>query len=298
MTLTRRVVTSLALWLATQRRGRAAPPPEALAYLADPVFQPHDGPRGKVEHFVFDASRIFAGYRHWCAIYLPNRQFVSRAPALMVFQDGPHFAGATGDWRTPYVLDNLIASGAVPPMVGVFVSAGFVPGLPRGSREAHDSVTRERSVEYDTLSNAYGDFLLNELLPLAAGYGTWSDDPELHGIGGHSSGAICAFTVAWNRPDRFRKVYSANGSFTNIRGGGKYPDIVARGPKRPLRVYQWSDTHDMSRPDWGDWASANKAMAAALEAAGYDHKFEFGEGTHNPIYAAARFPEALKWLWR
>jgi len=298
MTLTRRALASFSLWWATQTNSRAGPPPDPLAYLTDPAFQPHDGPRGKVEQFVFDRSVIYPGYRHACAVYLPNQRFVSHAPALMVFQDGPHFVGANGVWRTPDVLDNLIAAGAVPPMIGVFVSPGFDTRLVHGSRAAHDSVTLERSVEYDTLSTVYSDFLLNEILPLAAGYGTWTDDPDQHGIGGHSSGAICAFTVAWNRPDKFRKVYSANGSFTNIRGGGKYPEIVAAGPKRPLRVYQWSDTHDMSRPDWGDWATANKAMAAALEAAGYDHEFEFGEGSHNPIYAAARFPAALKWLWR
>jgi enterochelin esterase family protein len=296
--ITRRALGWLSAGLATARRGRAEVPPEAKAYLADPVFQPHAGPRGKVERFFIDESSLYPGYRHWCAVYRPDPQVISREPALMVFQDGQSFAAAKGPWRTPDVLDNLIASGTLPPMIAVFVSPGFNPNLVAGSKPARDTANHQRSVEYDTLSTAYSDFLMNEVLPRAAAYGKWSSDPNLHGIGGHSSGAICAFTVAWHRPDMFRKVYSANGSFTNIRGGDKYPTIVAATPKRPLRVYQWSDTNDMSRPDWGDWASANKAMAAALSAAGYDHRFDFGEGSHNPVYAAARFPGALKWLWR
>jgi enterochelin esterase family protein len=264
---------------------------EVAAYLDRPEFRPHDGPRGIFKSFVIEDCRAFPGTRHWCGVYAPHPDIAAgKATGLMVLQDGPKFAGADGAWRTPNVLDTLIGAGTIPPIAGVFVSPGF--------RADGTGKAEQRSLEYDTLSAAYSDFLIDEVLPRAALHASWSRDPDLHAIGGWSSGAICGFTVAWQRPDAFRKIYSANGSFTNIRGGGAYPRIVLDGPKRPLRVYLCSTTHDLSRPDWGDWPSANKAMAAALEQAGYDTRFDFGDGTHEPAYAASRFPEALNWLWR
>jgi len=284
-------IASLAATLAS---ARAAPQLYNDPYATTPDFQPYDGPRGAFRPAVFTQSRIYPDLRHWWAIYTPAQAFVSGPPALMVFQDGLEFTYPNGPWRTRNVLDNLIAQKIIPPMVAVFVAAGKPLG---GTGDAAANMT-QRSVEYDTLSPLYGRFLFEEILPLAATHATWSADPQMHAIGGHSSGAICAFTVAWNNPNKFRKVFSANGSFTNIRGGNAYPGIVRHGPKRPLRIYMWSDTHDMSRPDWGDWATANKAMAAALQEGGYDLRFDFGEGTHNPRYAAPHFPEALRWLWR
>jgi enterochelin esterase-like enzyme len=263
-----------------------------ISYLDNHDFRRSSGPKGTLRSFRLDTSAMFTGYRHWWAVYTPAQELTWRRPALMVFQDGTLFARLDGPWRTPIVLDNLIARRQIPPMVAVFVGAGADPD------PAHPTAYKSnRSVEYDMLGPKYCDFLLREILPLAQSYAIWSEDPNDHGIGGHSSGAICAFTAAWNRPDQFRKVYSANGSFTHIRGGDAYPAIIREQPKRPLRIYQWSDTHDLSTPAWGDWVSANRLMTDALDAAGYDHQFDFGEGTHDPRYAAAHFPKALRWLW-
>jgi enterochelin esterase family protein len=287
-------LASMAASLAVGRGAAGKPQVYDDPYISTPDFQPFDGPRGAFHASVFTTSRIYPGLRHWWGIYTPAQAFVSGPPALMVFQDGLEFTYANGPWRTQNVLDNLIAQKIIPPMVAVFVAAG----KPLTGAGNFQSNLDQRSVEYDTLSPLYAEFLLTEILPLAAAHATWSDDPDMHAIGGQSSGAIAAFTVAWDHPEKFRKIYSANGSFTNIRGGNAYPGIVRAGPKRPLRIYMWSDTHDMSRPDWGDWATANKAMAAALKESGYDIRFDFGEGTHNPRFAAPRFPDAMHWLWR
>jgi enterochelin esterase family protein len=275
-------------------RSHAGPQVYNDPYTTTPDFQPFDGPRGTLRASVFNTSRIYPGLHHWWGIYTPAQAFTSGPPALMVFQDGLEFTYPNGPWRTPLVLDNLIAQKAIPPMVAVFVAAG----RPLNGVGTFQSNLDQRSVEYDTLSPLYAEFLFTEIQPMAAAHASWTDDPDQHAIGGHSSGAICAFTVAWNHPDKFRKVFSANGSFTNIRGGNAYPGIVRAGPKRPLRIYMWSDTHDMSRPEYGDWATANKAMAAALKESGYDIRFDFGEGSHNPRFAAPHFPDAMKWLWR
>ena len=285
----------LSLVAAGAWRGAAAatmPPPNG--YLNGGDFAPFQGPSGTFQMSVLWDSQIYPGFFHWWGVYQPASAFTgSGKPALMVFQDGSMFVNPGGPWRTRWVLDNLIAQRAIPPMVAVFIA----PGRPLGATQP-GFMTAERSLEYDSLSPRYSQFLLNEILPRARALATWTDDPAMHGIGGHSSGGSCAFTVAWLRPDLFRKVYSANGSFTNIRGADVYPSLVLKSPRRPIRVYQWSDVNDMRNRQYGDWASANRAMAAALQTAGYDHRFDFGAGTHNPAFAAAHFADALKWLWR
>lgn len=107
------------------------------------------------------------------------------------------------------------------------------PGVPEGRVT---EFTLDDSYEYDTLSDQYASFLLTEILPEARKHVRLSDDPARRGIAGRSSGGIGAFTVAWRRPDQFRKVFSANGSFVNIRGGGAYPDLIRQEARRPARV--------------------------------------------------------------
>jgi enterochelin esterase-like enzyme len=155
-----------------------------------------------------------------------------------------------------------------------------------------------RSVEYDTLDSRYATFLLTEILPEVRRFVSITDNPEGRGIAGFSSGGICAFTVAWQRPDQFRKVLSANGSFTNIRGGNIYPDLVRQSDRKPIRVFLQSGEHDAVNPLWGSWPEANKRMAAALDEKSYDTQFVFGLGTHNPAHASSIFPDTMRWVWR
>src|SRR5207244_8882180 len=67
---------------------------------------------------------------------------------------------------------------------------------------------------------------------------------DLRGICGASSGGICAFTAAWERPDLFSKVLSHIGSFTNIRGGDRYPGIIRRADKKDIRVFLQDGTNE------------------------------------------------------
>ncbi|MDQ3330484.1 MAG: esterase family protein, partial [Planctomycetota bacterium] len=106
-----------------------------------------------------------------------------------------------------------------------------------------------------------------------------------------------AFTVAWERPDAFRKVVSHVGSFTNIRGGDVYPGIIRKAEKRPIRVFLQDGENDLDNAH-GNWPLANQQMAKALAFAAYDYKFEYGDGGHNMKHGGAIFPDTLRWLWR
>ena len=154
-----------------------------------------------------------------------------------------------------------------------------------------------RSAEYDSLGDQYARFLVDELLPQVGKTYNLSPDPSNRGICGASSGGIAAFTVAWERPDQFRKVISHIGSFTNIRGGHVYPSLIRQAAVRPIRVFLQDGSNDLDN-QFGNWPLANQDMAAALKFRGYDYRFEYGDGGHTHKHGGALLPDALRWLWR
>ncbi len=288
--------------------------PEALKWLWDdnaksthipivetrPKWEPHpdavareDVPKGTLKKMDAWESTVFPGtVRDW-SIYVPAQYDADRPAALMVFQDGVRMADVNGRWRIPTVLDNLIARGDMPPTIAVFLNPGHDKSKPR--RNGRHS---NRSFEYDSLGDRYVRFLLEEIIPEVRQRYTISDDPEMHAIGGSSSGAICAFTAAWERTDYFRKVYSSVGSFTNLRGGNVYPAWVRKTEPKSIRIYMADTSGDVDNA-FGSWPWANQRMASALQYMGYDARFDWAEGyAHNADFGSSRFPDAMKWLWR
>jgi enterochelin esterase family protein len=206
----------------------------------------------------------------------------------MVFQDGASYRE-----YVPTVFDNLIAAGDMPVTVGIFLQ----PGLFEGGRS-------NRSFEYDTLSDQYVRFLLEEILPDVEKSTRLRHDAASRAIAGASSGGICAFTAAWERPDAFGKVVSWIGSFTNIasgktvrEGGHNYEALVRKTPKKPIRVYLQDGANDLDNAH-GNWPLANLTLAKSLAYARYDYRFEYGQGFHSHRHGRAIFPDTLRWLWR
>jgi enterochelin esterase family protein len=187
-------------------------------------------------------------------------------------------------------------------MAALFVDPGDRPERlgrkPEKRPDGRNVPPANRSVEYDTPSAAFADFLETEIIPLAQKCARLTRDPAGRGIGGSSSGGIAAFSAAWYHPTSFTKVFTGNGSFTNIRGGQIYPELVRKTPLKPIRVFQQDGRRDNPEAAVGSWAAANQALAAALTEKQYDHQFVFGEGTHNPRHGASLLPYALRWLWR
>ena len=254
-------------------------------------------PKGRVEAFSFNESKVFPDTTRDCWIYIPAQYDGSKPAALMVFQDGHEYMSEKASQRVPVVFDNLIAKGEMPVTIGVFINPGHrgtntPPANGWGNRS-------NRSYEYDSLGADYSKFLINELLPyVTAKYSVKiTDDPELRAIGGMSSGAICAFTVAWERPDSFRKVLSQIGSFTNIRGGHVYPALIRKTERKPIRVFLQDGSNDLNNLH-GNWPLANQEMASALAFSGYDFKFVFGTGNHSGRHGGVILPDSLRWLWR
>lgn len=288
---------------------RAWAAPTDDVYRLGPDSQPQPGvPQGTVSGWTQLPSDAYPGTLHDYCVYVPAQYDPARPAALMIFQDGQAFLRLTGDYRVPYVFDNLIYRREIPVTIAVFINPGRRPDQPEASASDWGDRSTNRPQEYNALDDKYARVIVDELLPVLNKQFNLSKNPEDRAIGGASSGAIAAFTVAWNRPDQFRKVLSTIGSFTNIRGGHVYPDLIRRSERKPIRIFLQDGLNDnrglrgegagaIYNPD-RDWHAQNLKMVAALTEKGYDVNFTWGIGTHSNKQGGAILPEMLRWLWR
>lgn len=247
-------------------------------------------PEGQITKHTW-TSKIFPGTVRDYWVYVPAQYKPGQPAAVTVFQDGHNFVNLERAWKAPIVFDNLIHKGDMPVTIGVFVPPGVLPALDDSNQSRYN-----RSFEYDALGDRYARFLLEEILPEVAKDYTLTTDPNLRAIAGSSSGGIAAFTVAWQRPDAFRRVISFVGSYNNLRGGQIYPSLVRKHEPKPLRVFLQDGSADQNIYS-GNWWINNQDMASALEYAGYDLKWVAGTEGHNSKHGSAILPDALRWLW-
>jgi enterochelin esterase family protein len=270
------------------------PTPKPGPFLLGPDSRRQPGvPEGTVTKHEW-RSEIFPGTVRPYWVYVPAQYTPDKPANVMVFQDGAAYANearkiydAEGEVRAPVVFDNLIHQGRLPVTIGIFIEPGR---FPKGT-DGKDPVS-QRGVEYDTLSDQYARFLIEEILPAVGASYRLTDDPNGRAICGASSGGICSFTVAWQRPDAFRKVLSHVGIFADHRGGHVYPTLIRKTPPKPIRVFLQAGSQDLDIPS-GNWPLANLEMAAALNFAGYDYHLEYGDGWHSKDHGGAIFPESL-----
>jgi enterochelin esterase-like enzyme len=292
------------------RGGRRQPMPPGpnpdSQYRLGPDSMPQEGvPKGEIRGPYTLPSKAYPGTQHTYWVYIPA-QYDPAAPAsLMVFQDGQAFKDEKGEMRAQNVMDNLIYRREIPVMIGVFINPGRTPEQPEPSPQIGwgDGFTN-RGTEYNTLDDKYARAITEELMPVLYKEYNISKDPEQHGIGGSSSGAIAAFTVAWERPNAFRKVLSNVGSFTDIRGGYVYPEKVLASPKKPLHVFLCDGRNDnrgirngVYDAKW-DWFFQNVRLMKALTRKGYDVNYTWGMNLHGQKFGGAILPDMMRWLWR
>lgn len=249
-------------------------------------------PKGTVTQSKWISRKVFPGTVRDIWVYVPDQYDASKPACVMVVQDGGGYVSEKGSFRMPIVMDNLIHKKEMPVTIGIFLNPGTIPPARPGA-----GPRRNRSFEYDTLSDQYARFVIEEILPAVGEQYNLTDDPERRAVCGISSGGIAAWTMAWERPDDFRKVLSHVGSFTNIRGGHNYHALIRKTEKKPIRVFLQEGTGDLDNLH-GSWPLANRQMAASLKFAGYDYKFEMGDGGHNGRHGGAILPDSLRWLWR
>ena len=280
-------------------------------------------------------SKIIGGTvrRYW--IYVPAQYTGEKEAGLLVFQDGQRALNPQGPLRIDQVMENLIAKKDIPVMIGLFITPGNLSDHYPDNLGTNNP--NHRAEEYDALSDTYARMLADELIPELKKKYKISDDVEKRVIGGTSSGAICAWTVAWERPDLFRKVISVVGSYTSIGyhpakgsqpmvpGGDLYPTFIRRSPPRNIRVFLQDGENDLSnltdskgfKPEWmslsnefGNWHLANMQMLDALDFANvnadrkklagprYDVNHAWGDGNHSDSHGGQLLPDILRWMFK
>ena len=263
-------------------------------YQPGPDSKPQAGvPKGEVLKFTFDQSKIYPGTTRDYWVYVPAQYQPDKPACVYVQQDGIRF-------EAPTVFDNLINRKELPVTIAVFVAPGVVKAA--DSNAALDRFNR--SFEYDGLGDAYVRFLLDELLPDVETKRTTdgraiklSHDGNDRAIGGESSGAIAAFTAAWERPTAFSRVFSAIGTYVDLRGGMRYPALIRKYEPKPIRIFMQDGANDLNIYA-GDWWMANQTMERALTFAGYEVQHVWGDGGHNGKQSTMIFPDAMRWLWK
>jgi gluconolactonase len=266
----------------------------AITYPIDPASKENPAvPKGEIISFTFSGSKIFPGTTRECVVYVPAQYKPDKPACVYVNQDGIQ-------WNAPTVFDNLIHNKEIPVTIGVFVTPGKVfadsnkSAIPRFNR----------SFEYDGLGDAYARFILNEIFPEVEKKKTRDGRPiklskngNDRAIGGSSSGAICAFTAAWEKPEEFSRVFSAIGTYTGLRGGDRYPILIRKYEPKPIRIFLQDGRNDLNIYG-GDWFKANEDMESALTFAGYEVDHEWGDDGHNGNHGTAIFPKVMRWLWK
>lgn len=266
---------------------------DVIGYNPDSYARP-GVPKGKLSDKQTITSKIYDGMKADYWVYASPGVDPNVPAALMVWQDGQGLIGTYSGLRLFTVTENLVDQKLLPPMVHVMIAPGQSP-----------QSQAMRSPEYDTVSDRYARFLMEEVLPEVEKTYKLRPDGYSRAIAGESSGGICAFNVAWLMPDKFSRVHSAVGSFTSIQwrpqqqqdGGNIYPFKVRKEPKRNIRVWM-SDGSDDLENEHGSWPMQNIEMANSLKLREYDFHFRFGTAAHGGAQAALDLPESLTWLWR
>ena len=297
-------LTNVAQTSAAQANANA-PDPDAFYQLGPDSLAQAGVPKGEIRGPFTLPSQAYPGTQHTYWVYVPAQYDPAVPASLMIYNDGHAFMEPDGQVRAQNVMDNLIFRREIPVMIGVFINPGRRPDQPEPTATEWGDRTTNRPTEYNSLDDKYASVIVDELMPVLYKTYNISHSPEQHGIGGSSSGAIAAFTVAWQRPNDFRKVLSNVGSFVDLRGGNAYPDIIRKSDKKPIRIFLCDGRNDNRgvNPDGSynqarDWFYQNVRMEQALTEKGYDVNYAWGMNKHGQKMGGAILPEMMRWLWR
>jgi len=279
--------------------------PDAFYKLGPDSLAQEGVPKGEIRGPFTLPCNAYPGTQHTYWVYVPAQYDAAKPASLTIFNDGQAFMNPEGDLRAQNVMDNLIYRRELPVMIGVFINPGRRPDQPEPNQQEWGDRTTNRPTEYNSLDDKYASVIVDELMPALNKDYNISKDPDRRAIGGASSGAIAAFTVAWQRPEQFHKVLSIVGSFTNIRGGDAYPDIIAKAEKKPIRIFLQDGRNDNRGAGRGgaydqrrDWFYQNVRMMQVLTEKGYDLNYAFGMNKHGQKMGGAILPDMMRWLWR
>lgn len=198
------------------------------------------------------------------AVYIPATTI--RDPGLIVVHDGLEFISIAG---MPTVLDNLIADGAIPPVVAVFIAPV------------------DRHPEYATdKADRFTSFVVETVLPMVRSIMPFSSDPSRNAVMGASDGGNISLYMGMTHPEIFGTVAAFSSNVEPV-----VSDRFASSERLPLRIYIDIGTYDipMLRPRVA-------GLRASLTTKGYDYLYaEFHDG-HSWSNWKSHVADALRFL--
>jgi len=272
-----------------------------------PVAVADGTPRGKLTMFTLKSedTQMYPGvngpYTRNVWVYVPAGYVAGTELPLMVDHDGR--VDATLQTQLIAVLDNGIAARKLPMMAAVFIAnGGDVPGR------------SERSLEYDTVSGKYAEYIEHEVLPLAEKSGDvkFTKDPDGRGVIGQSSGSPAALGMAWFHPEWYHRVISYSGTFVQIQTSDAVPhgaweyheNLIPKSDKKPIRIWMEVGSRDNSfnvtEESHRNWPLANNRMADVLKAKGYEYQYLWAQDAGHVERGVERqtLGEAMEWVWK
>lgn len=282
-------------------------------YANAPELTPRpEVPKGKVIQFTMQSteSKMYPGiakdkpgqvvpYSRSVSVYVPAGYVEGKPAPFFVSQD------SMGRGELPTILDNMIADKRLPPLVAVMINSG-----------GGDAQGSERGLEYDTVSGKYAEFIETEVLPrITRDYKiAFTKDPNGRMSMGGSSGAACAFTMAWFHPEWYHRVLLYSGTFVNQQsplnpetphGAWEYHEnLIPKAKRKPIRIWTHVGEFDIRYKDpestYHNWVMANQRMAAVLKAKKYHYQYVFARNSGHVDGRVVRqtLPQALEWVWK
>jgi len=291
---------------------------DTAAFGRDSYPQP-GVPRGKLSAQMVLESQVYRGWKVSYWVYAPPGVDPAVPAPFMLWQDGHRFVFPGNPYRLLTVVENLVHQNKIPAIVLVFIAPGYIGDFDNSAYVPNANVNRMRSILYDTVNDDYNKMVLGEILPSVEKLYKLRTDDYSRASGGQSSGGICAFNMAWWRPDAFSRVLSRIGSFAALQwrhgqenpngrfgldnptdildSGQTYPVLVRFRERKNIRVWLQDGNHDQEIPP-GSWPLQNIQLANSLKMREYDFHFSFGNAQHNTAHGDAELPEAMAWLWR
>ena len=240
-----------------------------------------------------------APYTRQVFVYVPKQYVPGTVAPFMVGADGP-------DRLLFSALDKLIAENKVPVMVAVSIGNG-----------GGDAQGSERGLEYDTMSDAYAEFVEKEVLPLVEAKANvkLTKDPNGRATIGNSSGGSCALIMAWYHPERYHRVLTYSGTYVNQQwpynpksphGAWEFHEhLIPENPAKPIRIWMEVGDRDLLPPrliqdNMHDWVLANERMASVLADQAYHYQFVFARNAVHVDRGVREqtLPEALEYVWQ
>jgi enterochelin esterase family protein len=272
-----------------------------------PAYQTREGvPQGRLVNFQVSstASDMYPGiagpYERNVWVYVPAGYVEGTVLPLMVDHDGR--ADAVVQTTLIAVMDNLIAEKRLPMMAGLFIANGG------------DGRPSQRSLEYDTVSGKYAEYIEKVIIPLAEQKANvkFTRDGNARGVIGQSSGSAAAFGMAWFHNELYTRVISYSGTFVNIQSSEQHPhgaweyheNLIPKSTRKNIRIWMHVSDRDnsYSLPEdrYRNWPLANNRMAAALAAKGYEYQYLWSTDSGHVERGVERqtLEQAMEWVWR